>query len=620
MSLPACPSGNTDSGSFSSILQTIGQLLNPSSPLPISSEVTVDQTGSKGLHLSTSVGAKHDSKSASTSADCHGQAKALDLPAALHVSAPDQNAQITPILAHPVVTPALSSDAQDLTSESQPVAPATQSQGQPLGPASVTGTGTSTEPGNSSETTALPNAPTGLGPIVQLAVKSTATETTEAAALDPTEPANALESATASTTELAPAIPVESSTPGATGLAMATPTRTAGTVATESTAPTPNKLTVANAIPAAAANTPSPLSPTVPKTAPEQNPPVVPTARTPETSEAHSPVGKPASKPEPASEILSFQAHRVSENPLNLSAGTTATKTEIVNMLAATKGSEASLGPVALDTAPVVPQPAQGQGTSTITPVEKTPADAQSTAAFLHTSDDGAGNSKGQSQKDNSPTFTTSAVTASTAETGLTQGSSGSDGFGSTASLMQSALVSSANKDANATGPGKSPVQVAEQPGHTSTGTVEGHNSSGSTVYPTSLLSSAKLVERMGESELRLGIRAGEFGNVDIRTSMARNQFTAEISVERGELGRVLAAELPSLQNRLSEQRIPVTNIVLQNPSGGNSGQSEQQKPREGQPMPSSSYETPREETAATPNPAAFAGAAEPGLRLDIHM
>jgi hypothetical protein len=52
---------------------------------------------------------------------------------------------------------------------------------------------------------------------------------------------------------------------------------------------------------------------------------------------------------------------------------------------------------------------------------------------------------------------------------------------------------------------------------------------------------------------------------------MGRNQFTAEISVERAELGRALTAELPALHNRLAEQRVPPANIILQERSSGNS-------------------------------------------------
>jgi hypothetical protein len=93
----------------------------------------------------------------------------------------------------------------------------------------------------------------------------------------------------------------------------------------------------------------------------------------------------------------------------------------------------------------------------------------------------------------------------------------------------------------------------------------------------------AKLMERAGETELRVGIHAGEFGSVDIRTSMARGQFSAEISVERGELGRAMTAELPALHNRLQEQRLPLASIILQDhsPAGssGNAGQGKRHQP-----------------------------------------
>lgn len=89
-------------------------------------------------------------------------------------------------------------------------------------------------------------------------------------------------------------------------------------------------------------------------------------------------------------------------------------------------------------------------------------------------------------------------------------------------------------------------------------------------------LQSAKLVERLGQAELRVGVQVGDMGGVDIRTSMAHNQLTAEISVEHSELGHMLAANLPSLQNKLSEHQIQTANITFQNQMSGNSSQSEQ--------------------------------------------
>jgi hypothetical protein len=134
--------------------------------------------------------------------------------------------------------------------------------------------------------------------------------------------------------------------------------------------------------------------------------------------------------------------------------------------------------------------------------------------------------------------------------------------------------------------------------------------------YPNSAINSAKLIERIGESELRLGIRAGEFGSVDIRTSMVRNELTAEISVERGELGRVMAAELPNLQNRLTDQRVPVAHITVQDNGGGHA--SEQQKPRDGQHLYATGPVSKRDEPVM---PALFSmEGTRTASRLDIHM
>jgi flagellar hook-length control protein FliK len=95
-------------------------------------------------------------------------------------------------------------------------------------------------------------------------------------------------------------------------------------------------------------------------------------------------------------------------------------------------------------------------------------------------------------------------------------------------------------------------------------------------VSANSPIHAARLVAGIEQSELRVGLRSGEFGNVDIRTSLVRNQFTAEISVERGELGRALAAELPSLQHRLSEQHLSAADITVQHHSSGGSSEFQQ--------------------------------------------
>jgi flagellar hook-length control protein FliK len=138
------------------------------------------------------------------------------------------------------------------------------------------------------------------------------------------------------------------------------------------------------------------------------------------------------------------------------------------------------------------------------------------------------------------------------------------------------------------------------------------------TVLGSGSLHTAKLVAGMERSELRMGLRTGEFGNVDIRTSLVRNQLTAEISAERGELGRALAAELPGLQHRLTEQHLPAANITVQDNSGGGTAESRQGSHQNQSASPvSDSSRRANEDSLAPMLPVE---AMEPTNRLDIHM
>jgi flagellar hook-length control protein FliK len=128
----------------------------------------------------------------------------------------------------------------------------------------------------------------------------------------------------------------------------------------------------------------------------------------------------------------------------------------------------------------------------------------------------------------------------------------------------------------------------------------------------------AKLMERAGETELRVGIQAGEFGSVDIRTSMVRGQFSAEISVEQRELGRAMTAELPALHNRFEEQRLPLANIILQDHShAGGSGDAGQGQRHQQEMQPTRIFGG-DDANAATPMVAAET--LETGTGLDVHI
>jgi flagellar hook-length control protein FliK len=80
-------------------------------------------------------------------------------------------------------------------------------------------------------------------------------------------------------------------------------------------------------------------------------------------------------------------------------------------------------------------------------------------------------------------------------------------------------------------------------------------------------VNTAKLVQGLTQSELRVGLQTRDFGNIDIRTSASHHEFSAQISVEHSEVARTLTTELPSLYARLNEQQVPVSNIHIHSQS-----------------------------------------------------
>ena len=80
-------------------------------------------------------------------------------------------------------------------------------------------------------------------------------------------------------------------------------------------------------------------------------------------------------------------------------------------------------------------------------------------------------------------------------------------------------------------------------------------------------ITTAKLVQGMSQSEFRVGMQTQEFGNIDIRTSVARHMFSAQISVEHSDVAKSMTADLPALYHKLADQQVPVASIVIQGQS-----------------------------------------------------
>jgi hypothetical protein len=116
------------------------------------------------------------------------------------------------------------------------------------------------------------------------------------------------------------------------------------------------------------------------------------------------------------------------------------------------------------------------------------------------------------------------------------------------------------------------------------------------------IVNSASLLEQMGKSEIKVGVRVGEFGNVEIRTQVEHQQVRAEISVAHHELGQALAVEMPALQQKLRDQDVPVLALNLTGQGAGN---------------PSDPQSGPRQGFAATPQMSgAIPGDTLPGAQI----
>jgi hypothetical protein len=63
-------------------------------------------------------------------------------------------------------------------------------------------------------------------------------------------------------------------------------------------------------------------------------------------------------------------------------------------------------------------------------------------------------------------------------------------------------------------------------------------------------INTAKLIQSVGQSAMRVGMRSDDFGNISISTSATRDLISAQISLDHGELARTLATHLPEMQAR----------------------------------------------------------------------
>jgi hypothetical protein len=110
----------------------------------------------------------------------------------------------------------------------------------------------------------------------------------------------------------------------------------------------------------------------------------------------------------------------------------------------------------------------------------------------------------------------------------------------------------------------------------TSTRTPQAQESGPSGTEPqpaVAAINAARLIQRVGDSEIRVGMHSADFGNVSISTITSRGAITAQISLDHGELAKTIAAHLPETQARLgANQSVEVRISTNQQGVGGEQG------------------------------------------------
>jgi len=136
---------------------------------------------------------------------------------------------------------------------------------------------------------------------------------------------------------------------------------------------------------------------------------------------------------------------------------------------------------------------------------------------------------------------------------------------------------------------------------------------------PAQAINTANVIQRMNETEMRVGLHSAEFGDISIRTSVSQQQMMAQISVDHSDLGKAISAHIPAMEAKLGGD-FGIRAMVQVNQSGmsfsGERGYSPQRDQRSyAQPAQAEPVPALRETDTAVLRAAAAPGN---GYRLDI--
>ena len=106
--------------------------------------------------------------------------------------------------------------------------------------------------------------------------------------------------------------------------------------------------------------------------------------------------------------------------------------------------------------------------------------------------------------------------------------------------------------------------------GHVTAAPDKGVSAQGSeTAAALPAINTAKVIQTMGQTEMRVGMRSEEFGAISIRTSTTRDLVSAQISLDHGDLAKVLATHVPEMQAKLGGGQTAEVRIDMNGQAAG---------------------------------------------------
>jgi len=137
------------------------------------------------------------------------------------------------------------------------------------------------------------------------------------------------------------------------------------------------------------------------------------------------------------------------------------------------------------------------------------------------------------------------------------------------------------------------------------------------------VIQSAQVLERMGKSEIRLGLNSSNFGNIELHTSLNQDRVGATIATSHAELRTAMMAEMPTLEHAIAQHQMKLDSLQLDSrsspPAGDRSASGGNQSGSRGGTPGAAISSEPSEDTAAQEVSLPQAGTALHSSALNVH-